>query len=95
MKTKQIPLILMLVAGAAASISTKIMDYDLETALWILLAVLLVFYIAGCIIKRTIDSFEAERNKSEQEEDISDEGEVIEKDGSQDTEDAETENAQT
>lgn len=85
----------MLVAGAAASISTKIMDYDLETALWILLAVLLVFYIAGCIIKRTIDSFEAERNKSEQEEDISDEGEVIEKDGSQDTEDAETENAQT
>lgn len=95
MKTKQIPLILMLVAGAAASISTKIMDYDLEMALWILLAVLLVFYIAGCIIKRTIDSFEAERNKSEQEEDISDEGEVIEKDGSQDTEDAETENAQT
>ena len=95
MKTKQIPLILMLVAGAAASISTKIMDYDLEAALWILLAVLLVFYIAGCIIKRTIDSFEAERNKSEQEEDISDEVEVIEKDGSQDTEDAETENAQT
>ncbi len=95
MKTKQIPLILMLVAGAVASISTKVMDYDLETALWILLAVLLVFYIAGCIIKRTIDSFEAERNKSEQEEDISDEGEVIEKDGSQDTENAGTENAQT
>lgn len=95
MKTKQIPLILMLVAGAVASISTKVMDYDLETALWILLAVLLVFYIAGCIIKRTIDSFEAERNKSEQEEDISDEGEVIEKDGSQDTENDGTENAQT
>ncbi|MCI8947489.1 MAG: hypothetical protein HFI91_10610 [Lachnospiraceae bacterium] len=84
MKRKQIPLIVMLLAGAVTSISTKIMHYELETALWILLAVLIVFYIAGCVIKRVMDSFEAERIKAEStEEDVSDEGEVIEKDGPQ------------
>ena len=84
MKRKQIPLIVMLLAGAVTSISTKIMHYELETALWILLAVLIVFYIAGCVIKRVMYSFEAERIKAEStDEDVSDEGEVIEKDGSQ------------
>ena len=37
MKTKQLPLLIMLLAGAAVSISTKLMGYELETALWILL----------------------------------------------------------
>lgn len=84
MKRKQIPLIVMLLAGAVTSISTKIMDYELETALWILLAVLIVFYIVGCVIKRVMDSFEAERLKAERaEEEVSDEGEVIEKEGPQ------------
>lgn len=95
MNTKQIPLIVMLLAGAVTSISTKLMHYELETSLWILLAVLLVSYIAGCVIKRTIDSFEAAvaESESQQEDDgsVSEEGEVIEKDlseGAVETEDA-------
>ncbi len=85
METKQIPLIVMLLAGAVASITTKLMHYELETALWILLFVLIVFYIVGCVLKRTIDSFESENAKlAEEEESVSDEGEVIEKEASED-----------
>ena len=86
MKTKQIPLIMMLLAGAVTSISTKLMRYELETALWILLGVLIVFYIAGCLIKRTLDSF-----VTAQEEigNVSDEGEVIEKEIEENTEETE------
>lgn len=83
MKTKEIPLIVMLLAGAVTSISTKLMHYELETALWILLGVLIVFYIIGCLIKRTIDSFEiAGEDAEDGGEGVSDEGEVIEKDAS-------------
>lgn len=90
MKTKQIPLIMMLLAGAVTSISTKLMHYELETALWILLGVLIVFYIAGCLIKRTLDSFEMAASQSEDENgNVSDEGEVIEKEVSEDTGEAE------
>lgn len=94
MNTKQIPLIVMLSAGAIVSICTKVMHYELETALWILLAVLIVFYIIGCVIKRTLDVFEAERLKAEKEqEEVSDEGEVIEKETAEDTRETGTENA--
>lgn len=91
MKTRQIPLIVMLLAGAAASITTRLMHYELEASLWILLFVLIVFYIAGCVLKHTIDVFEAQRQKEEEEkEGVSDEGEVIEKEASEEAEGAET-----
>ncbi len=86
MKTKQIPLIMMLLAGAVTSISTKLMRYELETALWILLGVLIVFYIAGCLIKRTLDSFVTAQEESGN---VSDEGEVIEKEIEENTEETE------
>lgn len=95
MNTKQIPLIVMLLSGAVTSISTKLMHYELETSLWILLAVLLVSYIAGCVIKRTIDSFEvAESQPQDGDGSVSDEGEVIEKESSEETKAVETEDAQ-
>lgn len=84
MKTKQIPLVVMLFAGAVASITTTLMHYELETSLWILLAVLLVFYVVGCVLQRTIDSFENANAKLAEEESVSDEGEVIEKEASED-----------
>lgn len=80
METKQIPLVVMLLAGAASSITTKLMHYELETSLWILLIVLIVFYAAGCALKRTIDTFEAANQKlAEEEAEVSEAGEVIEK----------------
>ena len=79
MKTKQIPLIVMLLAGAVASICARLMHYELETTLWILLLVLIVFYIVGCFAKKTIDSFAAaakELEKQEEEAKASEEGEM-------------------
>lgn len=84
METKQIPLVVMLLAGAVASITTKLMHYELETALWILLIVLIAFYIVGCVLKRTIDTFEAANQKlAEEAAEVSEEGEVIEKEASE------------
>ena len=77
---------MMLLAGAVTSISTKLMRYELETALWILLGVLIVFYIAGCLIKRTLDSFVTAQEESGN---VSDEGEVIEKEIEENTEETE------
>ena len=86
MEKKQIPLVVMLTAGAVASITARLMHYDLEATLWIVLLVLIVFYIVGCVLKRTIEKFEAEnKEREEAEAAVSDEGEVIEKDASGET----------
>jgi len=78
MKTKQIPLIVMLLAGAVTSICARLMRYELETTLWILLLVLIVFYIVGCFIKKTIESFERAAAAREAEERAKAEAEAAE-----------------
>ena len=83
MKTKLIPLILMLTAGAVASIVTYMMHYEIKASLWILVAVLVSFYIAGVIIKGVMDSFLKEDTGE-----VSDEGEVIEKEAEEENGDA-------
>lgn len=74
MKTKMIPLILMLVAGGITSIITYLYQYEMKSVLTILLIVLIVFYVFGLIIKKIIDSFEVKEKNEE-----ANEGEVIEK----------------
>lgn len=81
MNTKKIPVILMLVAGAAVSIVTYIMNYELKDALVILLSVLITFYILGFIVKRIFDSFQIASSSEE----TGEEGEVIEKEPDEDT----------
>ncbi len=78
MERKMIPLALMLVAGAICSIICFIQGYDAVTMLFALLIVLLVFYFLGYVIKRVMDSFEAENEKRSKEE-----GEVIAKEASE------------
>ncbi len=83
----------MLLAGAMTSICLRIMRYEMETFLWILLMVLIVFYIIGSVVRHVLDSFEAERKKAEKEaaekeaaeKEVSDEGEVIMKEETPDT----------
>lgn len=82
MKTKQIPALLMLVAGLIASIVMRIMHYPLVTMLWILLGVLALFYVIGSVFVVLMDKFEEEDKKEEEEpaeEEIDDEGAVVEK----------------
>ena len=77
-KMKNIPFILMLSAGSITSIMTYIFQYEIKTALLVLLSVLLVFYCLGLLLVNVIASFdkknEEERLAKEQEE-----GVVVEK----------------
>ena len=52
-KMKNIPFILMLSAGSITSIMTYIFQYEIKTALLVLLSVLLVFYCFGYFLDET------------------------------------------
>ncbi|MBD5494642.1 MAG: hypothetical protein HDR12_09785 [Lachnospiraceae bacterium] len=73
-RRKVIPPFVMLSAGAIVSIVMFVLRYNLKDVLIILLCVLVVFYIAGELIKWMFDRFEAQIEEARLEE-----GEVIEK----------------
>lgn len=73
-KRKLIPPFVMLSAGAVISIYMFAQRYNMKDMLIILLCVLVVFYIAGELIKWMFDRFEAQIEEARLEE-----GEVIEK----------------
>lgn len=74
MNRKNIPLLLMLPAGAVTFIITFIQKYDMVEKLAILLAVLVLFYLLGSILVWTLDYFDRQNEEKRKEE-----GEVIEK----------------
>ncbi len=55
MKTEYIPKIITLLAGAVVCSISIIKGMDTTYSLEILLAVLIVFYIIGCIVKKVIE----------------------------------------
>jgi len=81
-RMKMFPMILMLAAGSFTSIMTYYFQYEIKTALLVLLSVLLIFYLLGLFLVNVIVSFdkknEMERIMKEQEEGI-----VLEKDNAQ------------
>lgn len=78
MNRKLVPIILMLIAGAIASIITYVRDFELTEMLWILSGVLILFYIIGLGIKKVLDIFD-EQIKEAEEKEKQEEGSVIEK----------------
>ena len=74
MNRKDLPLLLMLVAGIITCIITFIQKYTMIAKLVSLFVVLLIFYILGSVLKWTLDYFERQN-----EEKLKEEGEVIEK----------------
>lgn len=74
MTRKQLPLLLMLIAGAITSLTVYFRGLGLKTMLIALLAALVIFYFIGSVIKMILDSFE-KKNENR----VSEEGEVIEK----------------
>ena len=78
-KMKMIPLIIMLVAGSITSIMTYCFQYEIKTALLVLLSVLLVFYLLGLILINVIVSFD-KKNEEERKAKEEAEGIVFEKD---------------
>lgn len=79
---------LMLLAGAVASLMMYFFHYSMGQMLPILLAVLVVFYLAGSFIQLRINAF-MEQIRAEEE----DEGEVIEKEASFENEGEPADNA--
>lgn len=73
-KRRLIPPFVMLFAGAVVSITMRILYYDLQTMLIVLLCVLLGFYFVGRILQMMLDRFEQQIEEAHMEE-----GEVIEK----------------
>lgn len=74
MNRKNLPLVLMLLAGAITCIITFTNEYAMVERLGILLGVLLLFYLLGSILVWTLNYFEMQNEKKRKEE-----GEVIEK----------------
>lgn len=77
-KRRLIPPFVMLFAGAVVSVTMRILHYDLQTILIILLGVLLGFYFVGRILQIMLDRFEQQIQEAHMEE-----GEVIEKEPSE------------
>lgn len=73
-KRRLIPPFVMLFAGAVVSITMRMLHYDLQTMLIVLLCVLLGFYFVGRILQIMLDRFEQQIRDAHMEE-----GEVIEK----------------
>lgn len=76
MDTKRIPALVMLLAGAVATIVTYINHYSLEDMLVVLILTLIVFLIIGIAIKLVFDSFHIEEPDEDR---VDDDGEVVEK----------------
>ena len=74
MKTKSIPAIIMLVAGAMACIFGFVYQYETTHFFAMVLTVLIIFYILGCIVKIIIDkNFPVEPDQKEGETEESEE----------------------
>lgn len=71
MNTKMIPAIISLLAGLVAVIVTYISKAELVEILTTLFAVLLSFYILGCIIRAVINKFAGEELQDGEEEEDS------------------------
>lgn len=74
MNRNNMPLILMLSAGAVTYVVTFFRDYTVTGQLFTLLIVLLIFYFLGSALKWTLNYFEEQNEKRNREA-----GEVIEK----------------
>ena len=71
MNRKNMPLVLMLIAGACTCIITLVRNYSVLASLVALFAVLLLFYCLGSLIRVLLDRFDRqneEKEKQEQEE---------------------------
>ena len=84
MKTKTLPVILMLVAGAIACILGFVYHYETTDFFAMVLTVLVVFYMLGCIVKGIIDkNFSDFGKEAENESEELEEKENIESESAQ------------
>lgn len=63
MNRKNMPLVLMLTAGAVTYGITFLRKYPLQQQLLILLLVLVIFYVLGSVLKGTLDYFDKQNEE--------------------------------
>lgn len=78
MNRNNLPLVLMLVAGAITCVVNLIRGYSMLNQLTALFIALVLFYLLGSILKWTLDYFDKQNEQKAAEE-----GEVIEKESGQ------------
>lgn len=83
MKTEYIPKIVTLLAGAIVCIISIVKQMDTTYSLAVLLAVLVIFYIIGCIARRIIENVMISNRfmKEQSEDEQGEEGSEAEEDG--------------
>ena len=69
-KLRFFPPLLMLVAGSITSIMTYYFQYELKTALLVLLSVLLIFYIIGLFFINVINLFDKKIEEEQAREEL-------------------------
>ncbi len=67
MDRKNLPVIMMLVAGAIASIASFVRNWGVPYNLLIILLTLVLFYGLGTLLEKTLDNFDATNEKRMQE----------------------------
>ena len=75
MSRKNLPLLLMLFAGAITCIITYVKEYSLTAKLVSLFLVLLLFYFLGSVLMWTLDSFEKQNQQKKEEREGQENGE--------------------
>lgn len=68
MNRKNLPLLLMLTAGAVTCVITYVMEYSMVTKLVSLFLVLILFYVLGSILKWTLDFFDRQNAEKREKE---------------------------
>ena len=74
MKTKGIPAVVMLLAGFVTCIIGIVQHMETDVFIKTLLAVLIIFYVLGCIVKLVLDNNFKEMDEPEEEESENTEG---------------------
>ena len=84
MNRKNMPLLLMLIAGACTCIITLVRSYSVLASLVALFAVMLLFYCLGSAIRLLLDRFDRQNEeKAKQEETKAEEAAAAEEDAGQ------------
>lgn len=65
MKTKTIPALIMLLAGAIASVAGIMSQMEIVSFTKMLFIVLIVFYLLGCVVKVILDKYFMETQEEE------------------------------
>lgn len=77
MNRKNIPLLLMLTAGAITCIITYVMKFSVLAKLLSLFLVFLIFFVLGSILKWALDYFERQNEETQETEEEVAEGEEV------------------